>query len=101
MSLQGIDPINFDSLTNTICLNFSTMGLSHVSTIVINSFISNLSDLTYYSNLSSQFWITMKCLTIFGLIINLLFIFTVGKTPSLQTIIHSSLTSLACSDCIY
>ena len=101
MSFEGLDHSDFGSLTNTSCLNFSTMDLSNASAALMNSFISNLSDLTYNPNLSQQFWITMFCVTLFGLIINSLFVLTVVKTPFLHTTIYILLASLACSDCIF
>ena len=101
MSFEGLDHSDFGSLTNTSCLNFSTMDLSIASTALMNSFISNLSELTYNPNLSQQFWISMFCVTLFGLIINSLFVLTVVKTPFLHTTIYILLASLACSHCIF
>ena len=91
MSLQGLNSSDFGSLTNTNCSNFTTIDLSNASTTVINYFIHNH---------IQPVWITIFCVSLFGLITNSSFIVIVVRTPSLHTTTYILLTCLACSNCI-
>ena len=103
MSSQGLNYSEFVSSTNISCSNSTTIDLSNASSIVINSTIFGLYGANYPRdnlNLIYQFWISVLCVSLFGMITNSSFILTVVKTPS-RTTTYILLACLACSDCIF
>ena len=103
MSLQELNNSNGDLLSNRDCFHSDTIDLSNASTTVINSYLYymyNVSNVRDNPNHTPEFWITMFCLSLFGLITNSSFVVTVVRTPSLHSTTYIFLTCLACSDCI-
>ena len=99
ISLQELNNSDLDSLTNTSCSNFTTIDLSNASSTVINSFTYGVGDPRNNLNLIHPFWISMFCVSLFGLITNSSFVVTVVKTP-LHSATYIFFTCLACTDCI-
>ena len=96
----GLNNSDMVSSTNTSCSNFTTIDLRNASSTVINSFYYGASDSRNFFNLIYPFWISMFCVSLFGLITNLSFVVTVAKTPSFHSTTYILLTCLACSDCV-